>query len=92
MTTNVIKSLGLNPVYVIRCIKQCTPHYDINKDIENYHIYIRVDTSRNWQQMFVENKWTKELIIQISCYNPNLFIKQIKLIEKELDIKLIKED
>lgn len=89
MATNVIELLGLNPVFP-RCIKQYTPPYDISKDIENYHIYIRADTSRNFQQIFIENKLTKELIIQINCHNSNLFIKQIKLIEEELDIKLIK--
>lgn len=91
MTKDVINLLGLTPTYVLRHSK-CTPHYDIIKDVENYHIHIAVAIDSNWHYISIENKWTKELIVKVICYNTNLFIEHIRLIEKELDIKLIKED
>ena len=92
MATNVIELLGLTP--------SCTGtnglvhigSYDLETCIQNYKIYIAVDTDERWHFINVLNKWTDVLIIKIVCYNASLFIEQIKSIEKELNIKLIKED
>lgn len=92
MAKDVIDLLGLQPVVTVKDNKVNYSHYDISKDVKQFHVFISVAKNKTWHEMFIEFKASKELLVKIICYNTKLFIEQIKSIEKELDIKLIKED